>query len=321
MGPRVFRAVSKRWEHFWFEEVPGDAFDLLRIAVGAAGLVSLVGFMPVAMFWSPDGIAPVPGGGYGVRSYVLESGLGMWVAWSLFLGLLLLFTCMTVGLFTTWAVVGCFLGSVFQTRWNSLPLTSGHTVLVAVLFCLVWADCGGRLSVDVWRRGRRSGGDRAAFQPIWPLRLIRAQIAVVYLTSGLFKLLGPAWRSGSAVHYTTTQNVYGRLFHWYGFPPAFEWMLTLLTYVTVVWELSFPLLLLHPRTRIAALAAGIAIHGGILATMEVGPFSWVMLATYVAFLNPHRVADFVSRVTRRRSDAATVEPPGVLPSSASPTVR
>ena len=311
--------MRKRWEHFWFEEVPADAFDVLRITVGAAGLVSLVGFLPVAMFWSPDGIAPVPGGGYGVRSYVLESGFGLWVAWSIFLSLLVLFACMTVGLFTTWAVVGCFLGSVFQTRWNSLPLTSGHTVLVAVLFCLVWADCGRRLSVDAWRR-RPSRSDAAPSQPIWPLRLIRAQIAVVYLTSGLFKLLGPAWRSGSAVHYTTTQNVYGRLFHWYGLPPGFEWMSTLLTYITLVWELTFPLALLHRRTRIAALVAGVAIHGGILATMEVGPFSWVMLSTYVAFLDPYRVADFVSHVTRRRNDA-TGEPPRISPSSASPTVR
>src|SRR5688500_20398283 len=90
MGLRVLRAVRKRWEHLWFEEVPADAFDVLRITVGAAGLVSLVGFMPVAMFWSPDGIAPVPGGGYGVRNYVLESGFGLWVAWSVLPSLLVL---------------------------------------------------------------------------------------------------------------------------------------------------------------------------------------------------------------------------------------
>jgi hypothetical protein len=137
------------------------------------------------------------------------------------------------------------------------------------------------------------------------LRLIRAQIALVYAASGFFKLLGPAWRNGSAVHYTTAQNVYGRIFHVYELPPGLDWILTLLTYTALFWELLFPLLLLNRRTRAIALAMGIAIHLGIWATMEVGPFTWVMLASYVAFLDPA----YVGRLARRaRRLALSVSP-------------
>jgi uncharacterized membrane protein YphA (DoxX/SURF4 family) len=176
-------------------------------------------------------------------------------------------------------------------------------VLTAVLFCLVWADCGARPSIDEWRerRRKRDGAagppipsptnhiDEGSCQPIWPLRLIRAQVALVYLTSGLFKLLGPMWRDGSAVYYTTGQNIFGRVFHVYPLPASLGWMLTVLTYLTVLWELSFPLMLLNRVTRRIALVTGVAMHLGIWATMEVGPFTWMMLAAYVAFLDPAAV--------------------------------
>jgi vitamin K-dependent gamma-carboxylase-like protein len=312
--------LLNRWERFWFEQVPSELFALVRISLGAAGLISLIGFMPIDMFWSPDGIAPLPGAG-GVRSYILESGLGPIVGWTIFLALLASFACMTVGFSTRSTVVLCFLGSVFQARWNTLPLTSGHTVLVAVLFCLIWADSGSRLSADEWLRRRRMRSTRntselpletadGPSQPIWPLRLMRAQIAILYAASGLFKLLGPTWRDGSSVYYTTSQNVYGRVFHVYPLPAGLDWTLTLLTYATLLWEISFPLLLLNRLTRTAALALGVGIHLGILATMEVGPFSYVMLATYVAFLDPHRVARFVTRLRSRwySTQADSLEP-------------
>ncbi len=287
--------MIQRWERFWFEPVPPEIFGLLRIVLGAAGLISVIGFLPVVMFWSPDGIAPLPGT-TGLRASVLNSGLGPLAGWALFVFLVAAFTCMTIGVFTRWSLAACFIGSVFQSHWNPLPLTSGHTVLVAVLFCIIWADCGSRLSVDAWRRRHRTAPEEEGLQPIWPLRLIQVQIAVVYATSGLFKLLGAAWRAGSAVHYTTTQNVYGRIFHTFALPVDLDWILTLLTYTALFWELGFPLLVLHRKTRTFALVTGVAIHLGIWATMEVGPFTWVMIASYVAFLNPSYVTRLAGRL-------------------------
>jgi hypothetical protein len=272
---------------------------LARIAVGVAGLINLIGFTPIELYWMQDGLVPLPGGGLGLRTNLIESGLGAVAGWTFFVGLAVAFACLTIGFFANAVVLVCFLGSLLQVRWNPLPLTAGHGVLLALLFCLVWADCGARLSIDEWRRRRApprvpgeggsfhsSSDHQGACQPIWPLRLIHVQVALIYVTSGLFKLFGGVWRDGSAVYYTTGQNVFGRIFHVYPVPPSFDWALTTLTYATVLWELGFPLLLLNRSTRRVALVTGVAMHLGIWATMEVGPFSFVMLAAYVAFLEP-----------------------------------
>jgi hypothetical protein len=288
--------------------VPSESVAVVRIAVGVAGLVNLVGATPVDLFWLPDGIVPLAGAD-GFRAILLTSGLAEPAAWALFLTLCASFTCMTFGFLSNSVVLVCFLGSLLQVYWNPLPLTSGHGVLLAVLFCLVWADCGDRLSIDEWRASRRPRDEGAAAisvspvadieagQPIWPLRLLRAQVALIYLTSGLFKLLGSTWRDGSAVYYTTGQNLFGRIFNVYPFPVAFEWVLTALTYATLLWELSFPVLLLHRLTRRVALVTGVAMHLGISATMEVGPFTWVMLAAYVAFLDPHTTQRLLKKIS------------------------
>jgi hypothetical protein len=313
------RTMIWRWERFWFAEVPSEVFAFVRIAVGAVGFVSLVGATPVEMFWSPDGIAPLPGGGLNIRSYVLDAGLGLASGWVFFLILCVSFMCVTTGLFTSAAVMICFVGSLLQMRWNALPLTSGHGLLVNVLFYLIWADCGSRLSIDERRRRRRHRDvDVRPTQPVWPLRLIQTQVAMIYAASGLFKLLQPMWRDGSAVYYTTSQNIYGRIFHVYALPTDFTWALTILTYATVLWEISFPFLLLNRITRWVALATGVAMHLGIWATMEVGPFTWMVLASYVAFLNPQTAQRLACRRWRgARTQTQRTAPTTLPPSTAS----
>ena len=284
--------LVRRWEQFWFAEVPSETIALLRIALGVAGFVNLVGFTPVNLYWAPDGLAPLPGGGLGFRSYLIASGLSGVIGWAYFGTLALAFICVTLGFQSNAVVLLAFLGSVLQVRWNPLPLTAGHAVLLSSLFALVWTDSGARLSVDHWRDNNSLIGKSVqanaveSSQPIWPLRLIRFQLALIYFTSGLYKLFGSVWRDGSAVYYTTAHNIFGRIFHVHPVPLSLEWVLTAFTYGTIVWELSFPFLLLYRRTRKFAIISGIAMHLGIQMMMEVGPFTWMMLASYVAFLDP-----------------------------------
>jgi uncharacterized membrane protein YphA (DoxX/SURF4 family) len=119
------------------------------------------------------------------------------------------------------------------------------------------------------------------------LRLIRFQVALIYLNAGLWKIFNPLWREGAAVHYVVQNNVFRRLPQ--GMPLPFDHAISLLTYGTLAWELTFAFLLLFPPTRRVALVAGILIHLGMLSTIEVGPFHFMMLASYLAFLQPESV--------------------------------
>ena len=49
------------------------------------------------------------------------------------------------------------------------------------------------------------------------------------------------------------------------------------------------------RTRAAALLGGIGLHLGLGLTMELGPFSVVMIACYAAFLDPERTPAMMAR--------------------------
>jgi hypothetical protein len=295
-----------RWQRFWFSPVPPHSFAVLRILFGGLGMAGLIGVTPVSMYWPLDSISPLPDHGVAFRAQLFALGAGTAAGWVFFVVLLLAFVAMTAGYATEWAVPVCFIGSVFQTFWNHLPLSSAHQVLIAVLFCLVWADTGSVLSLDAWRRGRRTARDHSVSdaQPVWPLRLIQFQVALIYLNSGLWKLFGPTWRDGSAVHDSLNLNIFHR------FPnaaaPEYEWLLTLGTYATLFWELAFPVLLLHAWTRSAALISGCLLHIGLWLTLELGPFSWIMIASYVAFLEPHALSRLVRRGFAPKGDHAVL---------------
>ena len=163
-----------------------------------------------------------------------------------------------------------------------------------------------QLAVDrCMAQTRRASPTAPPVQPVWPLRLMRIQMAVMYLTSGLFKLIGPGWRSGSTVYYATTQNIYGRVLHVYPLPQGIDWILTALSYATVLWEITFPLMMLHRVTRTAAILIGVGMHLGIGATMEVGPFSLMMLVCYSAFISPEQARRVVGWLSQRRLASGT----------------
>jgi hypothetical protein len=110
-------------------------------------------------------------------------------------------------------------------------------------------------------------------------------------------LLSETWRDGSAVHYSLSANLLQR------FPPAippfFEPMLTIGTYLTIVWEIGFCLMVLRPWTRRVALVFGIALHLLMTVGLELQTFSLVMLASYIAFLDPKGVSRYLQALIRR----------------------
>ena len=288
----MVRGIVARWERFWFRQIPGDVYGLLRIVVGLIGLFGLFGTLPPGMFWSPDGVAPLPGDG-GLRAWLMSAGAGDAAGWTFLAALMLSFACMTVGFATPLAVAASFLGSVAQAGWNNLPLSGSHHLLVAVLFVLVWADCRA-FSLDR-RRGWFQAGD-AETASIWPLRLLQVQVALVYFNSGVLKFLDESWRDGSALYYALSLNDYQR-FPW-EIPAGLGGLLAAATYLTLAWEIAFPLLVLHRWTRRVVLVFGVMMHLGMALLLEVGTFSWLMMATYLAFVDPTATARATARYAR-----------------------
>jgi len=261
-------------------EIPPHSYALLRILLGAVGLVSLFGLTPVGMYWPLDSLSALPADG--VRAWVAARGLGTLAGNLLFGGLVLSFSAMTVGFRSDAAVFLSFGGLVAQTHWNGLPLSSAHQVMTVLLFCLIWTETG-----QVWSLDARWAVHRPLRPlPAWPLWLMRCQVAIVYLSSGLHKFAYPMWRDGTAVHWAMNLNA----FHRFPQPLPVEAapLEALMTWGTLLFELTFWLLVIFRKTRPLALIGGAALHAGLFATLELGPFSFLMVASYVCYLDPER---------------------------------
>ena len=293
--------MTARWRGFWFRDAPPHLFALLRILFGLLGLLSTLAVADFATFWDPAGL--VSGS---ATSAVSEGGdaLGRTVGVALLVALLGSYAAMTVGYRSHLAVSLAFLGSVAQSQWNELPLSAAHEVQRSVLFALIWADCGVVWAVDARRplRTTKLPDSTDHRQPVWPLRLIQIQVAVIYASSGLWKLAGQQWRHGETLHYVLNNNVFRRFPD--GLPVSLEPAAMVATYVTLIWELGFAPMLCFRWTRRVALALGVALHAGMWITLELGQFSAVMLAAYCAFLN----ADKFSRLVSTPSKTWRMEP-------------
>jgi uncharacterized membrane protein YphA (DoxX/SURF4 family) len=288
---------TSAWERFWFAEIPPHCYALLRILFGVLAVVSLLQERELTLFWDVDGLVPGMQDGLGLKASLFAYGLGHVAGRGLFFASLVSYGCMALGLWSTISVTVSFLALSAQVYWNHLPLSGAHSAIQAVVLCLAFADCGAVWSLDSWLARRRGANDAAlgtVTYPIAPLRLIRVQVALVYLSSGLWKLFNEQWRDGSAVHYVLNHNVYQRFR--YQVPPGLDSLTTLLTYGVLFWEISFGLMILYRPTRRMAILVGVMIHLGMLIAIEIGPFGWVMLASYVSFLEPERVPSLPDRL-------------------------
>lgn len=285
----VVHWLRRRWQRFWFREIPPHIYSVLRISFGVIGVLTLIGVTDLEAFWWPGGLeAPHASG---LKPFLRELGLGQLAGTVLFILSFVSAVAMTVGYRASAAVPMVFALALLRTQWNNLPFSSAEQAYRGIVFCLMWVDTGDAWSVDAWLV-RRAGNDKRAVSPqtlpIWPLRLIRFQIAMIYLSTGLWKLLSETWREGSALHYVMHNNEFRRFDPFVG--PDLDWVWTVGTYVTLLWELSFAFLLLHPWGRLFALGFGALAHVTMWALLELGPFSLVMLASYLAFLHPETVA-------------------------------
>ncbi|RYZ04569.1 MAG: hypothetical protein EOO73_23320 [Myxococcales bacterium] len=125
--------------------------------------------------------------------------------------------------------------------------------------------------------------------PRWALRLVAAQVSLVYLASGLGKLLDPDWRGGTVL---LLRFAMGRE-RVAAFAPAAvvellsaPWFATAASAAAISTELFLALGLWFPRTRVVALWLGVMFHFFIEVGARVELFSATMLVGYVAFVRP-----------------------------------
>jgi hypothetical protein len=117
----------------------------------------------------------------------------------------------------------------------------------------------------------------------WYLLLV---YAALYGSTGWHKVvLEPRWWSGKVLAYHLV-NLYfgGRPLGVWASDKA--WITIPGSWLTLVFEAGFPILVWFRRANPVLLGMGVMMHLGILFLMDVGPFSYCALAAYPVLLHP-----------------------------------
>ncbi len=276
--------LAGMWNKFWFHPTPTSTLALVRIAYGAVLLTwcALISFDLFA-FFSDSGILP-------------ERLARPWT-WSLFdvfssdLALVLLFgflvvaaACVLVGFHTRLAAVVAFVVLLSLERRNFLVLNAADILLRLFALYLALAPAGAALSVDRWRHHRDRFWEFPARAP-WALRLMQIQISVLYLFTVWLKLQGETWNQGTAASYAWRVTEVAR-FDLPAWIDSSALVSNVATYSTLAVEASLALLIWNRRARPWVIAAGVALHLSVLATIVVGLFSATVFVGYLAFTPP-----------------------------------
>lgn len=278
-----------------FERV-GDlrAMAVLRILLGPITLLHLAPFLRDALagvdyddhFWAPYvGWAPSPPGA--LWSLVLFGGAAAAVL-------------MMLGVLTRLTSTATFVVVAGNLLISETHFHNNRAFLAILLGGLALVPAGRVLSVDAWWRRVRGRTELASPAPTWPLLLLRTQVSLVYLASGISKLVDPDWRSGLVLWDRVVR--YQHLLD-----PLPAWGVDVLTTRSLYWlvapaailiELSLGVGLWFARTRLAALWLAILFHLSIEISAKVEVFSYAAIAALVIWVTPAAR----DRVVRLRTD-------------------
>jgi hypothetical protein len=195
--------------------------------------------------------------------------------------------CVLVGFHTRLAAVVAFVALLSFERRNLVVLNGADILLRLFALYLALAPAGAALSIDRWRRHRDRFWEFPARAP-WALRLVQIQISVLYLFTVWLKVQGETWHNGTAVSYAwrITEVIRFDMPAWITQSALIS---NVATYTTLAIELALALLIWNRQARPWVIAAGVALHLTVLATITVGLFSVTVFVGYLAF-TPHEMA-------------------------------
>lgn len=264
--------------------------------------------------WGPDGISPWNDFQEVLRetsswSLYASSSSELWFELVFHAGIVAALAMLTGAAPRTVVLVNfVFVWSLFER--SPLILDGGDNLLILLLVYLALVDSGSRLRLPFLkpRRFERINASR-------PMTLLHnagvaaivLQVCVIYLVSALYKAQGELWQNGTALYYVLRVNEFT-------LPGLSESLyssaliVTLATYGTVVFQISFPALLLSTVGRHVAFCGAFMMHAGIAVMMGLVTFSWIMIAAELVLLPDSTFARVKRLLLRRFSARIRVRP-------------
>ncbi|MFJ9942003.1 HTTM domain-containing protein [Streptomyces erythrochromogenes] len=202
---------------------------------------------------------------------------------------------------------------------RSIFMTDGgdNLILLMALY-LVLTACGRRWSLDARRNRLRATRAGDAPEPVRGLAVqqlldaratlttvvhncgilvIAAQVCFLYGSAGLYKIQGPTWGGGTALHYALNLELFQPWPALSHLVDAYPMVIAIAGYVTVLLQVAFPFVLFG-KLKYPVLTVLLGMHIGIAVLLGLPLFSGAMIVADAVFL-PDRFYAFLPRLWRR----------------------
>jgi len=187
-------------------------------------------------------------------------------------------TFLISGLLNFWPKISSFFVYFFTVNLflkGYLAFTGGEVLVNFLLFYLMFIH------------KRKGEGPFSDLQNIlnntfyWILLI---QICILYFFSAFYKMYDPNWTSGEAIMYISRIDNYSSApFEWL-FGDRL-WLSMIATYLTLAYQILFPLLVWFKKVKTPFLIIGVVFHLGIAFGMGIFSFGIIMIIVYILFLD------------------------------------
>lgn len=302
-----FLMVGRAWDDFWFTPESPWLLARLRFVFGLFLLYShLVLASDLEAFVGEKAwINQEVGRSLSNQeaSFGFSSATYLWdlqstqAIWTHHLVTIIITASWCVGLLTRFTgPLTLFLQLMYLHRLTGALFGFDQIITYAVMY-LMLAPVGSSFSVDRWLRcqwSKRGGQSRfinwllPSAQPSLSVnistRMFQIHLCVIYLFGGLSKTRGITWWDGTAMWYSISNFEYQSLdVTWLADYPI---VISALTMLTLLWELSYVALIWPRMTRPLVLAVAVFVHLGIALSLGMATFGLAMIAANACFLRP-----------------------------------
>ncbi len=151
------------------------------------------------------------------------------------------------------------------------------------LFYMIFTNSCERLSVVNLLRKKKNFVP-SDFISSMMIRMMQVQVMAIYAYTGWEKLKGASWWDGTALWSIMVNPQIATMD--FSFLREIPWIIPVLGYLTIIFEVYFPPMVIWHKSRHVWLLMGFLMHMGIGLFMGLMPFALVMVSAYFLFLSP-----------------------------------
>lgn len=280
------KKIWKVWDHFWFspQNLLGLAFMRITLC-GTMFYLYLIRIFNLHYYtdssWIPKSLALDVMADY-------YRPLFLWCFWPdsmnflMHLLLVIFLALLTLGIGGRWLMWITWIIDVGFIQRNYAVNFGADIIAALFLFYMSFTQSCERLSILNFLTKKKQFKQADILSSLM-IRMMQVQISVIYAYTGWEKLKGGSWWDGTAL-WSVMANPQMTTMD-YSFLRAVPWTIPLVAYLTILFEVYFPVLVAWRKTRYPLLLMGLLFHSGIAIFMGLWPFAAVMVSTYFLFID------------------------------------